>query len=349
MLRFIIACYVVCLVTGSQAFAQATITLTDLRARVQAIESAWRRCSAEIIETNWAPDGRQTGSSCRDYILLGNHYREHHYKLRELGGRSPQFTIRQWDGSQEKQVTPLKHVDLRDKPTDLPPPSLPYGVILRIAGLGGGLSDFLEEQREPPLKAEVSLIAVKSPRICVRRRVRLPDTDESDVIKIEFDSAQGLRPISLHRYRQSGDGEGTARANELQLNVTKAVLATDAVRYDVRIVSTASPTKASTKSAMQRIRGRKIDAGLALPQIAIAEFMGNPAVRTHDGKQTTEVPLLAVDQPSAPPWSVFDKWLLINNVLVAALVFFWLLSKLVGVAKRWVSRKTAADHAEAVS
>lgn len=343
MLRFLTACYFGCLATQSQAVAQSDITLAELRARIQLIETEWERCSAEIIETNWAADGRQIGSNCREYFLLDNRFREQRYGARETGAKLPQFKMRQWDGTEETQVTPQHSIDLRDKPTELPPPSLPYGVILNAADCSGNLTHFLDEQSENPLEAEVTLIDGEQPRVRVRRRVRLAGDDKWDVIEIEFDSAAGLRPISLYRYRQIGASQSVAAGSETRLNVVKSALDANAVRYDFRIEGANSSTKASARVRTQRIRGQKLDADSAFPQIAIAEFMGNPAVRIQHGNQTSEAPLLPIDRPPAPPWSPFDKWLVINNVLMGILLFFRLLSKLREAAKRWTSEKAATN------
>lgn len=363
MKRYALAVYLSCCVPLLPADAQPNVELDQLRRSIAEIESGWQRCSVEIIETKWPEPSdqipsEQITSSCRSYILLDDCFREQKLGYPEVDGQPAPYRIRQWDGRLETDVIPQRLVERRDRPTDSPPPSLPYGVLLDTIGVEGDLAQFLDANAKTGVEFELELLEVDAGRVGVRRRSRLPAAEVWDVIEIQLDAASDFEPMSLRRYRQpiagmvSRSRQTSDEASEVQSLATSATTAMfsektkvevircesdhSTLRYDIRIDVTDSDSEATAAIRTQRIRASKLGDGVQFSDVRIMELMGNPTMRTYlTGSERTEQPFYPVDSPAEAAWPAIDRWMLINNILMWSLLSVWLIR----FVFKWVSSK----------
>ena len=305
--------------------------LATLREMIQEMETSCQQHTAEITEVTFSGiEATPTTANVR-YLINGcNGMFREQTLIRDLTTNQLQLeTLRVWDGERYSVAKPKVSVKHRRGELPVRPVSLPFGIVLEALGFAGTLSDLLTESTSiPKVRFELEPSTESKADFTLRRFIALPGAATVDVIELElcYDD-DSLKLISAAR--------GTKGADAFEKETTIDVLTwhLDDARLDCSLRVSSPQTIPNTTYRLVSIY-----LGPSLPLLpddtfTLREFAGNPTIMTFDqGKLIGQRAYYADEavENNAEAWTPLMKWLVINDVMLAAVI----LANIVGMFRR---------------
>lgn len=310
--------------------------LTNLRSQIAAMEKPWKYCEVEILQTKWNVQGPED-SSLIHFLRLDRQYRKHRLSFLSESDTARPFKMIQWDGRNELEFdSQTNSANRRDFRTQQRPGLLPFGVLLKVVGYHGSFAEFLTPDIRTALDVQIALLAPTRENTRVRRATRLPGSQTWDVIEVEL-SKRDLHPRFVRGFSTDAD-PFSELDRETQIPTTIAVELTEFsdsrvnMNMLLKMPATNENSRPETATALTwRVEAATIQPDQHFEELRIKELVGNPRIRTFQGRQQIREERFHPEYQEPPtPWPIHEKWLFINNILLSVLIGgsgSWLLAK----------------------
>ena len=299
---------------------KGTLSATELRERITAIESRWHRCSVEVMRFASPKDADTPSFDVEHCLRLGDEFRIHALKGANDPEAKPNMFIRQWDGNCYTTIHSEQYVDCRKGVKPPHPDSPVYGPILRELGFAGTIDQFLSgeplDESSRLFEVHVNIEELADGIVAVKRSKRIVGSERANVAELRLSVANDLLPHLGIRYDVAPDGSRIMHAE-----VRSTIHETDenSLHYDLLSTNGSNPAEvAASQEIAVRVRAERLGPDVMFNEMRVQELVGNPVVRHYEGSELkSEQEFRPAPKPTPEPWPVFDRWLVTNNVFLA--------------------------------
>lgn len=311
-----------------------------VRQGLQSSVNTWRNLCTHIVVVEFR-DANPTGNIVAEHHLVttvSGNFREHVLRRPEVVRLTPadndqdiRVQQRVWNGITLTTVKPGETVEHYLNVVPEPPLHEPFSVLLASMEFDGSLADLMHVG-ESLYEVSVEFVRTSggddtSP-IVIRRTSGLPGRStqtqtELTVLRSEVDGTVSWQPLSGTVSRIDADGKASMVCVARIVNRGHH---SPTLNYEVRASFTGDPNKSAVERRLQ-VFSEPLPESLPETFFLQDEYRGDPVIHTfRDGVRLSKANYFPpADVPEVERWSVFEKWLLVNDVVIGSLVVAYLL------------------------
>lgn len=332
-LRVVFIAFALECLSTQRVSAADPLTIEQFRSEIARIESEWKDYAAEELRFELDTDEKVVRSLSTHTIQIDGRFRQQIIENTDYNSNRS-TRMRQWDGKRLLEITPNEKVVMREDAKTEPLSRQPYGVILSELGFSGAMLDFLNLGGSS-IKIEFEAMPRSdSPDDFLYRIDRLTDETKHNLIQTITFSGNGEIISGIRRKYSKGSSVAESEVALSSNNFKSDLSISQAIVVSKNVFSPAKTKlgKTSIRVNLEQIKGTRWD------DVRIRELTGNPTIQIYrDNSLVSTRQLREPQKTKIETVSVFEQWLVLNNMFLGVGLLGFLLKKL------WKRRSTVAS------